>query len=81
MEKYMRALNFKDQAWLGAYSDGIRYQWVTGEEFEYSNWYPGMPDCAKNSENFIEIDFNTSYRWNDISPQPLRAFICEWEAE
>jgi hypothetical protein len=42
--------------WLGGYrgADG-RFQWVTGERFEYTNWMSGEPNNAGGVEDKLEI--------------------------
>lgn len=79
--------------WIGATDvreEGV-WEWVTGEEFKYSNWAAGMPDNLSGvdrvEENFAEI-YNTGVRgkWNDLQnegdssdPYDERGILCEWE--
>lgn len=68
------------------------WKWVTGEPFEYSNWYSGQPDNAwdyhwiegdKRYEDYLMI-YNSTYAfgWNDALPN-LKSrglgFICEFD--
>jgi hypothetical protein len=46
----------KSVYWLGGYCGNDRkFQWVTGERFEYANWMPGQPDNAGRVEDKLEI--------------------------
>jgi hypothetical protein len=46
----------KSVYWLGGYrSNDGRFQWLTGERFEYSNWMPGQPDNDRNMEDKLEM--------------------------
>lgn len=78
---------YHGNAYLGA-TDIVRgtptnsYHWVTGENFNYTNWTPGEPNNASNSntgENFVMMwrstGFSSNYdyylhgdpaQWNDI---------------
>ena len=83
LNTYMSALNFSNRAWIGAYTDGIRYQWVTDEAFEYTNWSSNQPDCNEGKEFFAEINYYNLGKWNDIPPHGSTCLnlICEWECE
>ncbi|MBR4848171.1 MAG: hypothetical protein IKV07_02300, partial [Bacteroidaceae bacterium] len=83
IETYMNSLSFSNQAWIGAYSDGEKWQWITDEAFEYTNWNPGEPNCTQGYEFFGHINHNSLGQWNDYMPfnTSIIAFICEWEAE
>ena len=82
VENYMTAVNHSERAWIGAYSDGINYHWVTDEAFEYANWYAGMPDCYLGQEFFGHINFSGTFgQWNDYQPSLRLFFLCEWEAK
>lgn len=42
--------------WLGGYcGSDRRFQWLTGEHFDYTNWMPGEPNNSENKEDKIEI--------------------------
>ena len=79
IETYMNSQSFSLRAWIGAYSDGAKWQWITDEEFNYTNWYRGEPNCNYGEEFFAHLD-NTHFGfWNDVSPFADLYFICEWE--
>lgn len=74
--------------WLGA-TDHDRegdWVWVTGEPWDYSNWYPGEPNnccpaqyCGPQEctpESYLTID--STGQWND-TPDGQMQFVCEWE--
>ena len=79
LNTYMNSQSFSSRAWIGAYSDGAKWQWITDEAFEYMNWASGQPSCDDNKEFFAEINYNKFGKWNDLSPLNIKYFICEWE--
>ena len=81
VEHYMTVLSFNAEAWIGAYSDGVKWQWVTGEEFEYTNWDTIQPDCSQGTEFFGEINLTSFGKWNDLPPHINLKLICEWEVQ
>ena len=82
VEMYMRNVSFSSYAWLGGYNDGVKWNWVTGEEFGYSHWESGQPDCSGTQEFYLHINHLYFGGWNDAYPfTNVSYFICEWEAE
>lgn len=82
VETYMSSQSFGESAWIGAYSDGVKWNWVSAEEFEYTNWIPGEPNCQYNKEFAVHVYQGDSgnYQWNDLDPLINKLyFICEWE--
>jgi hypothetical protein len=65
------------------------WQWVTGEVWTYSNWYPGQPDNfpGGNPEDRLEfysaIDGLRAATWNDIGrdDQNLGGYVIEMVPE
>ena len=62
------------------------WMWVTGEEFDYSNWHKNEPNNEQNSENYAM--FYYKYKdgtWNDGGAHTINAnlsktpYICEWD--
>ena len=84
---YMSSQSFGDRAWIGAYTDCEKWQWITDEEYEYTNWATNipLPDCHNGIEFFAHLNFNGLGNWNDLSPHGdasgLPYLICEWEVE
>lgn len=54
-------------AWIGGYQEGDDWKWVTGELFEFANWYPGEPNNLGGDEDFLQIYNYDGGRWNDCS--------------
>ena len=81
LNTYMNSQSFSSSAWIGAYSDGSKWQWITDEEFDYTNWHPRAPYNAGGIEFFVEINYEVFGKWNDLYPHYATYFICEWEAE
>jgi hypothetical protein len=77
----------RDVYWLGGYCGrDRRFQWVTGERFDYANWNSSQPDNSGGIEDKIEMYGLSSYfgRWNDNSTNDKlhfkeRGLICEYE--
>ncbi len=80
---YMEALDTTALAytWLGGYSDGNNWHWVTDEAFEYTNWNAGEPNNTSGREWIVHIYPGAAYKWNDGTPMGLLAYLCEFECE
>ena len=63
--------------WVGGSDTKVEgtWQWVTGEEWTYSNWNSGEPNNSGN-EDGLEFYANTG-KWNDIPTTSLDAYILE----
>ncbi|XOV70665.1 MAG: immunoglobulin domain-containing protein [Verrucomicrobiota bacterium] len=60
--------------WLGGtdiFSEG-RWEWVTGEPFEYFNWFSGEPNNAVFGEEYILMYAGSGdeWKWNDYKNSP-----------
>lgn len=76
--------------WLGASDDVAEgdWYWVTGEPWEYTNWYWNQPNNDQYGEHYAEIQTWTGYNWNDGEKegdsgdysQDNHGFVCEWDA-
>ena len=54
-----------NEAWIGLNdinNEGI-YEWVNGDQFDYSNWADGEPNDADGAEDFIHMWADGT--WND----------------
>jgi putative hemolysin len=68
----------KNVYWIGGYRLNSDWLWVTGEQWEYTNWAPGEPNntvggvSANGVEDSLHIyrisepDTNTIGKWNDM---------------
>ncbi len=75
--------------WLGAlrHANQSNWQWLTGEPFTYSNWYPGQPDGYGGSEQRLQFyHFSTiGSTWGDHPGDPIpgftlpRGYIVEYD--
>ena len=73
-----------DRIWVGGNDENQEgsWQWVTGENFSYFNWYPGEPNDNSHSQNYLAMFKNGL--WDDtFSPSddafPVYAYLCEWD--
>ena len=86
LNTYMNSQSFSSRAWIGAYSDNVKWQWITDEEFDYTNWATNipLPDCHNGVEFFAHLNFTNLGDWNDVPSYGdnigLPYLICEWEA-
>ncbi len=72
--------------WLGAYADENRqWHWITGEPFEFTNWYKTEPDDKNGTQMYLAY-YNSDHQWGDFvlsgksSRWNIDGFICEWES-
>lgn len=81
--------------WIGGYCTSDRkFQWVTGERFDYTNWMRGEPNNDGGREDKLQIILgdhpnvsNSSGKWNDAFNElntynniwSNLGFICEFD--
>lgn len=89
-QQFVKSILSKTQTynWLGGYKNNGKWEWITSEEWDYTNWGIGEPNNYLNrGENcLLMIDNGT---WNDqlstgdptgIGLEDI-SFICEWESK
>lgn len=82
-QSFIETLNSSNKRlWIGAYRDSnFNWQWVTNENWSYTNWGEGEPNNSSNvvsNENCVAIWPNT---WNDLNndnKSEQSGYICEW---
>ena len=42
------------------------WTWVTGEPWDYTNWYPGEPNAAYPNQDYLEAQHILGGRWVDV---------------
>ena len=80
-----------DNCWLGGYQpndtpdsmepDG-NWHWVTEEKWDYTNWPIGIPDNARNGQNWLALW--SGKNWDDASIDDqahIRGYIVEYEEQ
>jgi hypothetical protein len=50
------------------------WQWVTGEPWVYTNWFPGEPDNAGGDQNYLRIN-SPAFGWDDMSDNPYNPSV------
>ncbi|WP_432736210.1 lectin-like protein [Maridesulfovibrio sp. FT414] len=81
--------NQQNAYWLGAYQTGDNnrktptdnWNWVTGEEWSYTDWSPVEPNNAGNiNEVYLSADSRYGFKWNDEGadvPGQIRGYVVE----
>lgn len=68
-------LGATDKEWEGA------WKWVTGESFDWTNWYDNQPDNDDQNEyeeeNYLTTVLNWNTQWNDAPNGEEYGFILE----
>ena len=76
-------------AWIGGYQDTSdhnyqephgAWKWVTGEPWDYENWYSLSPNDSQGNENSLSFMFANG-SWGDADGQVLRGSIIEYEPD
>ena len=81
-QNFIESIN-NSRVWIGGYRTSgttADWQWVTDEEFSYTNWGEGEPN---NSSNVISNENRISVwpkKWNDLNNASGEqgGYICEW---
>lgn len=71
-----------ERYWLGGVKTDIGWEWITKEEFDYTNWYPGEPNDNASSEKYLE--YYKAQGWNDnmlYKHNVTGGFVCEIESD
>ena len=83
---------YANSAWLGAYrtvcygshTGPHTFAWVTGEEWNYSNWDSGEPNDSHPHQGTCEnsLHMYKSGKWNDYQNDhtDMRGYVCEWDS-
>ncbi|KAJ8975399.1 hypothetical protein NQ317_001939 [Molorchus minor] len=59
-------------------SDGTNWSWLsTGNQINYTNWYPGEPTMVNEDCIEVKIYDNGYLQWNDFICSNRNNFICE----
>ena len=80
--KWLVTHNNAPCCWLGAESTSGEWKWVTGENFTYSDWLPGEPNCTDGREFYLgtyEGTLINAYKWNDFTEKTdlIGCFVME----
>lgn len=68
--------------WLGGTDARIEgtWEWITGEPFIYTNWYPGEPNDARGEDHLSFYSSDNGHRWNDWADYNKTSYLCEWNS-
>lgn len=83
--------NDQREYWLGGYQvppnepvAGDGWSWVTGETWNYDNWYDGEPNDNNGggTEQYLATWGNWGWKWNDEGHLPnISGFVAEYEVQ
>lgn len=80
VEQLMEKADGND-SWIGGTDEKQEgsWKWVTGEEFDYTNWGYSQPDNYQHGEEFENHMEMSGWdgSWNDLNGTELRGFILE----
>ncbi len=80
--QFMRDSKFYDAYFgLSDKNEEGKWEWVTGEQVEFTNWHEGEPNNGAGAaeENYAMFYHNYEDEWNDWDFGEIKSFICEWE--
>jgi len=58
-----------EHCWLGATDENQEgvWEWVTGEPWGYTNWYPNQPDNTRDEQHYLFTGYlGSADKWDDI---------------
>ena len=73
------------RSWIGLVrisSDPSTFGWIDGTPFDVSNWSPGEPNNANNTEDCVHLQGvvygeKERYKWTDVSCSDTIRFLCQ----
>jgi hypothetical protein len=67
--------------WLGASDSKVegKWEWITGEQFNYTNWNPLEPNDSGGAEDYLLISSNPGWgcRWNDAGAGTRWGYVLQ----
>jgi hypothetical protein len=77
---YLANILALQSAWIGANDTATEgtFQWVNGDPFSYTNWYPGQPNNYNGAQHHVEMLNNG--QWNDQYGFYALEYIMEIES-
>ena len=78
---FLHTLREGNIIWLGGTdeNDEGNWRWITGETWDYSNWYSGEPNNKNNSQHYLSFYNSSKSLWGDAENDSDNPFICEWD--
>ena len=81
--------------WIGGFqypptpSVAENWQWTTGEDWDFTNWYPGSPDDSNGDQDklhFLGLGNQRTSKWNDLANYDIAtaipvAYVIEYVPE
>jgi formylglycine-generating enzyme required for sulfatase activity len=77
----VQSLAAGQSTWIGITDEGHegRWEWITGEPVQFSDWSPGEPNSLGGTEHWGCLNSERGLKWNDFGTTFSAAFVCEWE--
>jgi len=70
--------------WLGGSFNGLDWQWVTGEPWNFATWQEDSPDGDATIDTALRFITGPDGGWDDADPmdkQSARSFLLEWSTD
>ena len=78
---YKDLLGINYDFWLGINKMGTKWEWLSGDPLDWTNWEEGEPnddvDCASVNGYDYTDDFHESFKWYDYYCGNTETTLCE----
>ena len=76
---FLTSIANNNTVWLGGTDEEQEgtWKWITGEEWNYTNWKSNEPDNANDNQHYAGLLNNKT--WRDYANTSKYRFICEWD--
>jgi Ig-like domain CHU_C associated/Lectin C-type domain/HYR domain len=67
--------------WAGFTDEAVEgtFVWVTGEPVVYTNWAPAEPNDYNGNEDYMQLNWNASFNWNDYNGATSFPYVIEFD--
>ena len=54
-----------------------KWTWSDGSPWEFENWASGQPDNLNGHQDYVQLNWQSVGRWDDMDVGANRGFICQ----